>query len=224
MATSVKLSKETIEVLKVISNINNSLRFESGSELKTMSNDQTIVMEATVAETFPQTFSIYDLSQFLSVLALPNMQDAELVFDGDKKVLIKSGKSKIDYYFTEASFVTYPAGKKIILPSVDLAFEITQEYLTTLSKGAATLGHKLVEFRAEEGKVYMIATTPDLDTSNNMVIELGDTDAEDGKYIVSLDRFKLLPGDYKVEICAAGMLKMEHVSRPVTTFIGLEAQ
>lgn len=223
MAKSIKLSKETIEVLKVISTINNSMRFEEGSVLKTMASDQTIVMEASISETIPQTFSIYDLSNFLNVLALPHLQDADLIFDGDRKVIIKAGKSKIDYYFTEASFVTYPEGKQIILPTVDATFELTQENLSVLTKGASLLGQKMVTFRVASGKVTMIVSNPDIDTSNSMEIELCDTDDEDGTYLVSLERFKLLPGDYKVEISAAGMLKMEHTTRKATTFIGLEA-
>lgn len=149
------------------------------------------------------------------------MKDAELHFDDDKKVVIKSGRTKIDYFFTADGFVVHP-GKSIVLPSEDLVLEVTQEDLENIIKSASTLGHKILEFRVKEGKLSLAATTPAVDTSNDMVIEYGDTEAEDGSFKIKFDHMKLIPGDYHITICSKGISVFQHKTRKVKTYIGLE--
>ena len=65
-----KLSTETISVLKNFSTINANLMVKSGSSLSTMSAMKNIVAKADVTEEFPSDFAIYDLNEFLSALSL----------------------------------------------------------------------------------------------------------------------------------------------------------
>ena len=53
-----KLSDDTVNVLKNFSGINQSLQFKTGNTLKTISPLRTIFVEATVSETFPKEFGI----------------------------------------------------------------------------------------------------------------------------------------------------------------------
>ena len=57
-----KLSDDTVQVLKNFSGINQSLQFKSGNTLKTISPLKTIFVEATVGESFPKEFALYDLN------------------------------------------------------------------------------------------------------------------------------------------------------------------
>lgn len=219
----IKLSKDTLEIIKNASTINNSMRFSVGNSIKTINAAGNVIMEATIDETLPVEFSIYELNKFLSVLNLPNMKDAELVFEDDKKVTIQSGKSKIQYYFTDASFTTHP-NKDINLPSVDLETEVEADTLEGFTKAASALGHKILAFRVQTGKALLVATTPDIDTSNDYVYELGDTTAADGEYKLKIENLKIIPGDYTIQICAKGLMKLVHKTRPLTFFLGLERQ
>ena len=63
-----KLSARTIQILKSFAQINQSLIFAPGNELKTISSLKTMVAKATIAETIPQQFAIWDLPRFLGVL------------------------------------------------------------------------------------------------------------------------------------------------------------
>ena len=65
-----KLSNETVTVLKNFSTINQNLVIKEGTELTTMSALKNIVARATVKDTFPQEVAIYDLNEFLSALSL----------------------------------------------------------------------------------------------------------------------------------------------------------
>ena len=65
-----KLSNETVTVLKNFSTINQNLVIKAGNKLSTMSAMKNIVASADVKEDFPQDFAIYDLNEFLAALSL----------------------------------------------------------------------------------------------------------------------------------------------------------
>ena len=74
-----KLSNETVNVLKNFSTINQGLEFKQGKTIKTVSSSKALMAEATLTDDFPETFCIYDLNQFLSVNSLFK-DKPELVF------------------------------------------------------------------------------------------------------------------------------------------------
>ena len=65
-----KLSDETVSVLKNYSTINQNLMIKSGQALTTMSAMKNIVAKSTVAENFERDIAIYDLNEFLSSMSL----------------------------------------------------------------------------------------------------------------------------------------------------------
>ena len=65
-----KLSEQTVSILKNYSAINQNLMIKEGSEISTMSAMKNIVSKATVEENFPVEFAIYDLNEFLSAMSL----------------------------------------------------------------------------------------------------------------------------------------------------------
>ena len=87
-----KLSNETLTILKNFASINSGLEFKEGNKLATMSPTKTVLAKATIADSFPQTFCVYDLNEFLSVYSL--YKDSEFDFD-DVNVIFKSGRNKI---------------------------------------------------------------------------------------------------------------------------------
>ena len=65
-----KLSNDTVGILKNFASINQNLIIKEGSELTTMSAMKNIVARAKVMETFPKEVAIYDLNEFLAALSL----------------------------------------------------------------------------------------------------------------------------------------------------------
>ena len=63
-----KLSDNTVQILKNFSGINQSLQFKQGNTLKTISPLKTIFVEATINENFPKEFALYDLNKDFSGL------------------------------------------------------------------------------------------------------------------------------------------------------------
>ena len=83
---SMKLSNDTIEILKNFSQINQSIAVEAGHKLRTFSVAENILAEANVTEAFPQDFAIYDLSEFLGNMSL--MVGADMQFGAEHHVKI----------------------------------------------------------------------------------------------------------------------------------------
>jgi uncharacterized membrane protein len=222
-ATAIRLSQDTIDILKNFATINNSLKFKAGSELRTINNTGSVAASAQIQEVIPQDFAIYELPKFLSVLNLPNMKDAELVFEDDKKVQIRSEKSVINYFFTEQTFVTHP-DKVLNLPSVELNVELSDSVLDSFRRAASALGHTLMTLRVVDNNAFIIATTPNNDTSNDYSDDLGTVQADNAEYNLKVQNVNLIPGDYQLEISAAGVTKFQHKTRDIVYFIGLEKQ
>ena len=61
-----KLSNETLNVLKNFATINEGMQFKQGKKLKTISQTKAVMAEASITDEFPETFCVYDLNQFLS--------------------------------------------------------------------------------------------------------------------------------------------------------------
>jgi len=108
-----KLSSETINVLKNFASINQSILVKSGSKLRTISVMKNILAEATVNEKFPKDFAIYDLNQFLNGLGLH--QDPDLDFDNNSYIVISEGKRKVKYFFADPEVIVTPPEKELEL-------------------------------------------------------------------------------------------------------------
>jgi hypothetical protein len=76
-----KISQETIAVLKNFSTINSNLLVKPGSTISTISPTKNILAEASVSETFDVEFGIWDLSKFLATISL--FKDPEFEFSED---------------------------------------------------------------------------------------------------------------------------------------------
>ena len=75
---TMKLSDNTLTILKNFAGINNSILVKEGNRLRTISVAKNILAEADITEEFPRDFAIYDLNQFLNGLSLH--QDPDLDF------------------------------------------------------------------------------------------------------------------------------------------------
>ncbi len=59
-----KLSNETLSVLKNFASINQGILFKPGKTIRTISTHKNILAEAVVSEEIPKEFGVYDLNNF----------------------------------------------------------------------------------------------------------------------------------------------------------------
>ena len=107
---TMKLSDDSLTILKNFAGINNSILVKQGNKLRTISVAKNILAEAQIVEEFPRNFAIYDLNQFLNGLSLH--QDPELDFSNDSHMVIREGKRRVKYFFADPNVIISPPEKR----------------------------------------------------------------------------------------------------------------
>jgi hypothetical protein len=217
-----KLSSQTLNVLKNYASINQGILFKKGNTISTMSAQKNILSEATIPDEIPQNFGIYDLNNFLSVVSLN--KDPEIEFD-DKNAIIKSlnGRSKIKYRFTDASMIVSPPEKKITLPSVDVAFTLTEEDFAWIQKTSAVLGSPHIAITSDGTEANMVAFDATNDSAHTTSITIDAPKDKSYKMIFKTENLKMIPGSYIVEISSKGIASFKNTKEDIQYWIATEA-
>ena len=214
-----KLSTETISVLKNFSTINANLMVKAGSSISTMSAMKNIIAKADVVEEFPSDFAIYDLNEFLSQLSLFGKPDLE--FDKDFVTITEEGTSdRLVYWFSDPSVVTTPA-KDPSLHSPELVFNLSSETLDRITKAGAVVG--VPDMSLSGGK---LAVTDKKNSTANVFetsLDVGDV-AADYKFWFKVENLKLIPGSYDVEVSSKKISHFTNTKLGVQYWIALEPE
>lgn len=214
-----KLSETTLSVLKNFSNINQSILFKQGNQLRTISVMKNILAEATIDDKFPKDFGIYDLTQFLNGLSLH--QSPELDFSNDSYVKISEGKMRSKYFFSDPTVIVTPPDKDIAIPSVDVQFELKTQQLDRLLKAAAVYQLPDLSVVGEAGVVKLVVHNKKNDTSNDFSIIVGETNNE-FSFNFKVENIKILPGTYEISISKKLLSEFNSKDRNLKYYIALE--
>lgn len=213
-----KLSQDTITILKNFATINQSIIFKPGSVLKTISPQKTVMASATVPDEFPREAGIYDLRRFLAALSMYG--DPELSFE-DKRVVFKQGKSHSHVFYTDPSMIIAPPAKQIELPGVDVSVKVTAEDLQNVLKATGVLGVPEVAFVGADGICYLKAIDSANPNSDGHSIEVGET-SDTFSLIIKTANLQILPGDYTVELSSKGISKF--TGKHAAYFVAIESK
>jgi len=214
-----KLSTETISVLKNFSTINANLMVKAGSSLSTMSAMKNIVAKADVTEEFPSDFAIYDLNEFLSALSLFGKPDLE--FGNDFVIITEEGTSKsLKYWFSDPSVVTTPS-KEISMPSTELTFNLSSDTLNEITKAAAVIG--VPDMALAGGKLMVTDKKNSTANAYETSLDVGDVAAE-YKFWFKVENLKIMPGAYDVEVSSKKISHFTNTKLGVQYWIALEPE
>jgi hypothetical protein len=196
-----KLSTDTVNLLKNFSSINSNIVIQGGNVLRTMAEAKNVMARAEVAETFPDSFGIYDLGEFLSVYNM--FDDPDLDFADDmNSVTMREGRSAVKYFFSDPAILTTPS-KDITMPQTDVSFTLTSDDLASIRKASSALGVSELVVTKEGDTIVGVVTDTKNSTSNSFKIELQGASSnldEDFKFVFSVSNFKVTSGDYTVDI------------------------
>lgn len=220
-----KISQETLNILKNFSSINKGIVVHSNKPLATISEQDNIYAVAEIAETFPCDIGIYDLSEFLGTLGL--FQSPILDFGQDNQsdfVVIKeeTGNSTVKYRFNDISLVTSPT-ENYELPSVEVEFVLSQIDIQKIQKASSIMGLEDVVISSDGDKVLVILRDPKNKLSN--FYELDTLAVSDGKkfeFVVKHENLKLISGGYNVKVSKEGSILFSNLNQPLTYLIALE--
>jgi hypothetical protein len=214
-----KLSDKTLTLLKNFSSINQSILFKQGNSLRTISVMKNILAEAKIPENIPKDFGIYDLTQFLNGLSLH--QNPELDFEHDSYTVIREGKMRSKYFFSDPSVIITPPDKEIKLPSEDVSFELSTSELDKLLKAAAIYQLPDLSAVGENGVVKLVVRDKKNDTSNDFSIVVGESE-EEFVFNFKVENIKIIPGTYDVVVSKKLLSRFESKNYDLTYYIALE--
>ncbi len=216
-----KLTNETINVLKNFSTINQNLVIKEGSDISTMSAMKNIIAKATVEEKFAKEFAIYDLNEFLSALSL--FSNPNLDFNDDYVVITEDGSSgkSLKYWYSDPSVVTSPT-KEVTMPSTEIKFNLSSDTLSEVTKAASVIG--VPDMVLESGELRV--TDKKNDTANSYSTQVIDNDdtAENYKFWFKVENLKLLPGSYDVQVSEKKISYFKNSNLDIEYFIALEPE
>ncbi|CAF34186.1 sliding clamp DNA polymerase accessory protein [Synechococcus phage S-PM2] len=219
--SKVILSNQTLQVLKNYSTINSSILIREGNVLKTISVGENAIAQYTCVETFPRTFGIYDLNQFLSGLSL--FENPTLEFDNDNYVTIRGRGRSAKYYFSDPEITLKSAPEKNVrFPGADIEFNLTQEDLLGIQKAAAVYNLPDLVFCSSSEGIFLNLRDKENDTSNDYSQQVVGDSTGEYELTIKIENIRLLPGDYSVKVSKALISEWKHNNLDLTYYIALE--
>ncbi len=216
-----KLSENTISILRNFSDINQNILFKPGKNIATMSTMKNIMARAEVEEDFEQEFGVYDLPEFLR--ALDSFQQPVLKFNGAANLKIQDEKSTLSarYAFADKSTLTTPQ-KQITMPDKTVVFTLKHNDYESVKKLYTNLSLPDLAFKGEKGKIKLVALDKKNNNSNESSINIGECDVEFTAY-VKTENMKIIPGDYDVALSKAKIAHFINKKVNIQYWIALEA-
>ncbi len=216
-----KLSSDTVTVLRNFSDINQNILFRVGNKLKTMSTMKNIVAKAEIKEDIEQEFGVYDLPQFLR--AIDSFQSPVIKFNGKTSMTINDEKSSLTarYAFADKETLVTPS-KEIKMPDLSVCFQLKNNSYESLKKLFVNLDLPDLAIKGEDGKIKLVALDKKNSNSNQSSISVGVADTNFTAYIKT-ENLKLIPGDYDVVLSKQKIAHFVNNKAKVEYWIALEA-
>jgi hypothetical protein len=190
----VKLSKETIKVLQNFATISPGIIIAPGSKLKIVAKDKILAM-ATIAETFEEQVSIYDLPQFLNIISM--FEDPILEFNG-RMVIIRQDSTRVTYTYADPAGISKMPDEIRLPPQVE-TFVITAETLKSLKRACGIMGLPNILIKGDSTNISLIGTDADKSSTNTFNVNVGET-LRTFQAGFDVGQFKQLDYDYQVVV------------------------
>lgn len=215
-----KLSNDTLSLLRNYSTINGNLVVKEGNKILTISDKKNIMSSAEVEESFDQPFGIYDLNEFLGAYSL--IQDPILQFSNDS-VTMSSGDSSIIYRFSDPEILTSP-DRELGLPSKDLTVTLTNEVVANIRKASAVLNAPVLSITSEGSSDDIVCNVfdPSNPTANVYKISLDAKSDKEFEFQFLIENLKMLPDDYQLTISSKLISQWEGINNKVKYWIALQ--
>jgi hypothetical protein len=217
---TMKLSDNTLTLLKNFAGINQSILVKQGNKLRTISIAKNILAEAEITEEFPRDFAIYDLNQFLNGLSLHS--DPDLDFAEDSYITIREGKRRVKYFYADPNVIISPPEKEIKLPSEDVCFQLETGSLEKLVKAAGVYQLPDISAIGDAGVIRLVVRDKKNDTSNEYSIVVGETDEQFTFNFKVENISKIVSGAYNVVVSSKLLSQFTNTKHNLCYYIALE--
>lgn len=196
------LDEKTIAVLSNFQTINQSIVIKPGNRIRTMSQSEAILAQATVPDTFDSDVYIYDLAKLLAILSLSKENDLQIT---EHDLIIKQGKSKVKYRMADPVLFKKVSDKDVVFPDPEVEFSLSWDVLSNAIKAMQILKFTELAFSGDGEKLYVSAVSTKDPDANTYATEIGET-SKVFECIVEIEKLKLVASDYYVRITSKGLV------------------
>ena len=216
-----KLSDQTLEVLKNFSDINTNILVKPGSELSTISTMKNILAKATITESFDKQFAVYDLSELLGIVSAIEKPDVDISNEKFMTIGSTGSKSKAKYYYSDESVVTSPQ-KDVVMPDADVNFQLKDDILSKLLKMAAIMKLPDLSLVGKKGQDVILKVHDKKNSANSYEEFVGTEASADFTFNFKIENLKIIPGDYDVAVSSKSISHFKNKVKPIEYWIALE--
>lgn len=218
-----KLSSNSIAILKNLSKVNGGVVLKPGQAQRTISPDnKDVLVEATLEDSFPHEFGIYNLDQFLGNLT--SLKSPELTFSKDY-VLLDDGDVKMRFHGCPTNLIVVPKDTGLTLDKLAAKFTLTKEMQKKLTNLANTNGFDCFSVTGKSGILSLKVHEKGNDTSNFAQMEsVGNFTGNDFESSFSIKNLQLLMDDrdYEVELQEDSFGRFVSLDKKLEYYIAME--
>ena len=191
-----KLSKDTVAILKNFATINPGIVLNPGNEIRTITSSKNMLAQAQIEETFDTKAGIFDISRFLATLSLFDDPDIEF---GKDRFIVRSGRQRLSYTYTPESMIVTPGNLPGKVPSPDGTFLVSWADIESAIRSAGVLSLPEIAFQSDGEDVTMASVDTKNPTADTFSVTIAEgVNLPTFRRTVGIDFFKLLPRDYKI--------------------------
>jgi len=215
-----KVSDQTLEVLKNFSEINTNILVKPGSVLSTISTMKNILAKATITESFDKQFAIYDLSELLGVISIMEKPDFDMSNEKFMTIIEEGEKGKTQLAYSSEDLIVAPQ-KDVVMPDPDVSFELKADLLEKLIKRSAVMKLPDLSLIGKPGKDLVLRVHDKKNPSNISEKVVGTSDG-DFQFNFKIENLKIVPGDYDVAVSSKSISHFKNKVKPIEYWIALE--
>lgn len=218
-----KLSNDTLNILRNFGSINQGILFKKGKILKTVSSHKNVLAEVNINEEIPADFGVYDLNNFLSVVSL-HKDDPSFEFDSKHVVIVgNKGRSKIKYRFCEPTMIVTPPEKPLVMPDAEITFDLSNEDFDWILRAASVLSSPQIAIESDGSKINVVTLDLSNDSAHTDALEIASGNGDKYRMIFKTENLtKLLPGTYEVKISSKGISNFKNKNTPLQYWVTTE--
>jgi hypothetical protein len=131
-----KISENTLAILNNLKNLNNSILFYPGKEIRHVSSDKSVYVTASIEEDIPNKFAVFSLRELLNVIAV--IRDAEVEFRGDH-LFIGNDYNSVVFRYTAPEVVEDVYARTMTLGDPAWEIQLSSEQIKNMFKMSAVL-------------------------------------------------------------------------------------
>ena len=217
-----KLSVNTLEILKNYATFNTGIFFRKGNLLRSLSTGKTVLAEATIDETIPADFCVYELNQLLSILSLSKGSPEWTLRGNDIVIEGLDGRSKITYRCCNETNIKTPPEKNIELLTSDATFLLTEVDYNWIMRSASVLGSPNITVEGVDGFISLRAMDAQDDSAHTDTIQICPHTGDDFHFLFKTANWVMMPGSYTVTISSKNAAHFSNTSRKLQYWVALE--